>query len=165
MRDLLRQIDFGVKANLYYLSLFAALSIPDICAALSSPDGKTTGSRYAAWFDQNVAPKYQGRLDGQTCYQFRCSLLHEGNTVHPASQYKRVIFLEPGTNSNIFHNNVINDALNIDVRIFCYDIISSAEDWLSANEACTTFKSNSPKFIQRYANGLAPYFVGPPVIG
>lgn len=57
MRDLLQQIESGLQNNLYYLSLFATLSVPDMCAALSSPDGRTDGTKYAAWFDKYVAPK------------------------------------------------------------------------------------------------------------
>jgi hypothetical protein len=163
VRDLLQQIEGGLQANLYYLSLIAALSIPDMCAALSWPDGQTTGARYAEWFDQNVAPKYHGNLDGQTCYQFRCSLLHQGTTQHPMSKYSRIIFLEPS--NNVFHNNVINDALNIDVRLFCRDIIASASAWLTANEHTPNYGNNYPKFIQRHAGGLPPYIVGIPVIG
>lgn len=165
MRDLLQQIEFGLQVNLYYLSLIAALSVPDMCAALSSRDGKTTGPKYALWFDQNVAPKYNGNLDGQTCYQFRCSLLHEGSTQHPRSPYSRVLFLEPYQNTNIFHNCLIQDALNIDVRFFCRDIVASASDWLAVNESSPIFKANFPKFIQRYPNGIHPYIVGTPVIG
>jgi len=163
MRDLLGQVEAGLQANLYYLSIFAALSIPDICAALSSPDGQTSGAKYADWFDQYVAPKYHGRLDGQTCYQFRCSLLHQGTTQHPKSQYSRIIFLEPS--GMVFHNNVINDVLNIDVRVFCQDIIASATDWLAANENTNTYRQNFPRFIQRYPNGIPPYIVVAPVIG
>ena len=169
MRDLLHQIELGLQANLYYLSLIAALSVPDMCAALSSPDGKTTRIKYAAWFDQNVAPKYHGNLDGQTCYQFRCSLLHEGSTQHSRSPYTRVFFLEPGTNSNIFHNCLFTHstatALNIDIRFFCIDMVRSAESWLALNESTPTFQTNFPKFIQRYPNGITPYVLGTPVIG
>ncbi len=165
MRHVLQQINLGLQANLYYLSLFAALSVPDMCAALSSPDGKTNGARYATWFDKYVAPKYNGNLDGKTCYQFRCSLLHEGSTQHQKSPYARILFLEPYQNTNIFHNCLIADALNLDVRIFCHDIVMSTETWLSTNENTPTFQTNFPKFIQRYPNGIAPYIAGTPVIG
>jgi len=163
MRDLLQQIENGLRVNLYYLSFISALSIPDMCAALSSPDGQATGARYADWFDQNVASRYRGNLDGQTCYQLRCSLLHEGTTQHPRSQYSRIIFLEPS--SNFIHNNILNDALNLDLCAFCRDITASASNWLTTNENTPNFRTNFPKFIQRYRNGLSPYIVGLPVIG
>jgi hypothetical protein len=164
MRDLLEQIDRGLQANLYYLSLIAALSVPDMCAALSSSDGQTNGARYAAWFDQNVAPKYNGNLDGRTCYQFRCSLLHQGTTQHPKSSYSRIIFLEP-PQRYFFHNNIFdhgsdNIALNLDVLTFCRDSIASASDWLALSENTQIYKDNYPKFIQRYPNGLRPFIEG-----
>ena len=34
MQNLLDQIQKGLEADLYYLSLFAALAIPDICGAI-----------------------------------------------------------------------------------------------------------------------------------
>ena len=36
MRDLLEQIERGLDQNLYYLALFSALSLPDICGAVDS---------------------------------------------------------------------------------------------------------------------------------
>lgn len=166
MRDLLQQIELALQANLYYVSLLSALSVPDMCAALFSPDGQTSGAKYAAWFDQYVAQRYNGKLDGQTCYQFRCSLLHQGTTQHPSSQYSRILFIEPtGMHGSIAHNNVLEDVLNIDVRIFCRDIIVSANNWLTANQDTTTYRQNYSRFIQRYPNGIAPYISGVPVIG
>ena len=163
MKDLLEQVERGLQSNLYYLSLFAALTIPDICAALSSADGETTGPKYMAWFDKYVAPRYKGTVNGQICWFYRCSVLHQGSSQHPKSPYKRIIFLEPS--GNILHNNILNDALNIDVRIFCADIVAGARAWLAENENTETFQANYPKFIHRHANGIAPYIVGAPVIG
>jgi hypothetical protein len=165
MRDLLRQIDLGLDAKLYYLSLISALAVPDMCAALESPDGKTNGSKYADWFDKYVGPRYTSDVDGRFCYQFRCSLLHEGSTIHSKGPFARILFQEPYPRMNIFHNCVLEDVLTIDVRIFCRDIIAGAIAWLAANENTTTFQANFPKFIQRYPDGLAPYFSGAPVIG
>jgi hypothetical protein len=164
MRDLLDQIELGLQANLYYLSLIATLSIPDMCAALSSPDGTTTGAQYAAWFDANVAAKYGGHLSGETCYQFRCSLLHQGTTQHPKSTYSRIIFVEPNPRHR-FHNIVISDALNLDIPQFCLDIVASARTWIPANENTLAYRRNYPKFIQRFPTGIPPYIVGTPVIG
>jgi len=78
MRDVLAQLRESLDANLYYLSLFVALSIPDICGAIDSENGEASGKKYAQWFDRYVAPKYHGFLVGEDCYRFRCSLLHQG---------------------------------------------------------------------------------------
>ena len=58
----------------------------------------------------------------------------------------------------------MNDALNIDVRIFCNDLISGAEKWLEENENTDLYKKNYDKFMRRYPHGLPPYIVGVPVI-
>lgn len=58
----------------------------------------------------------------------------------------------------------MNDALNIDVRIFCNDLISGAEEWLKENENTDLYKKNYDKFMRRYPSGLPPYIVGVPVI-
>lgn len=164
MRDFLAQIRRGLNANLYYLSLFSALAIPDICGAMSSENGETNREKYAAWFDKYVAPKYKGFLNGDDCYYFRCSLLHQGSSHHKKSSYERVIFVEPRATSNVFHCNIIEDALNIDVGIFCCDLVGAAEKWLDENENTDLYRKNYDRFMRRYPDGLRPYIVGVPVI-
>jgi hypothetical protein len=167
--DLLRQIEAAVAGNAYYLALYAALTLPDICGAMESSDGIATKARYIAWFDARVADRYRvcGRpsLTGDTCYYYRCSLLHQGRSQHPALGYSRILFLEPGASNSVFHNNILNDALNIDVRTFCRDIIAGVRTWQPTASATPEYKTNYPLFMQRYPNGIAPYIVGTPVIG
>jgi hypothetical protein len=171
MRDILEQIENGLDSNQYYLSLFVSLTIPAICGSLESNDGRDSRKKYEAWFDEYVAPKYNGFLDGHSCYCFRCSLLHQGSTQYSPeyenqepSKFTRILFIEPKTTKNIFHNNIINDALNIDVKIFCQDIISGAKEWLIKKEQTENFKKNYPKLVKRYVNGLSPFISGVPVI-
>jgi hypothetical protein len=45
MELLLEQIEKGLNANLYYLSLFVALCIPDICGALEPENGRADGEK------------------------------------------------------------------------------------------------------------------------
>ena len=132
MKDFLGQINAAVGAGLFYVALHSALALPDICAALESPSGTTSGERYADWFDRFVANKYtvgpnkEPSLTGDQCYQFRCALLHQGRLQPDRAQgYSRMFFLEPN-GGLIMHNNVMGDALNIDVRIFCGDLIAGA---------------------------------------
>jgi hypothetical protein len=168
MRELLRQIEIALNANLYYLAIFGALALPDICGAIDSQDGEATGAKYRAWFDKYVATKYtfSGKqlLTGDDCYRFRCSLLHQGSSQHPRSSYSRVLFVEPTATTNVFHCNVLNGALNLDVRIFSLDLVVSAQSWLDDVENTQQFQTNYDKFMHRYSQGLAPYIVGVPVI-
>ena len=168
MRDILQQIRQANVGGLYYVALFSALALPDVCGALDSPDGRATKTRYISWFDAHVTPRYETArgptLTGTDAHYFRCSMLHQGRTGHPASKFSRILFLEPGTSNVVLHNNVFNDALNIDVRIFVQDILAAAEAWLAAAEVTTTFQTNIRHFVTRYPSGLPPYIVGVPVI-
>jgi hypothetical protein len=168
MKDLLAQIRAANNARFYYVALLSALALPDICGALESDDGLSTQSKFVNWFDRFVSPKYTNSggstLTGQDAYFFRCSMLHQGRTQHPKSSYSRILFVEPGSTGIILHNNVINDALNIDVRIFIEDIVSSAEKWLQVAMQTSEFQKNYLSFVTRYPQGLKPYITGVPVI-
>ncbi len=165
MQDVIQQVRDANGQGLYYVALFSALALPDICAALESADGQASKNKYVAWFDTHVAPSYNGFLDGETCYYFRCSMLHQGSTQHPRGRYSRIIFVEPGRSSTILHNNILNDALNIDVRIFCEDLCVAAERWWQGAATQPNVQGNLSRFVTRHPIGLAPYIRGVPVIG
>lgn len=165
MRDLLFQIKKGLFSNLYYLSLLAGLVIPDICGAVDSEDGQASQGGYVKWFDKYVAPYYQGLLSGEDCYYLRCSLLHQGTAFPPSARFTRILFVEPTAIDSVPHCDVIEGALNIDIRRFCQDIIHGVEKWLEEKENTELYKTNMAKFIRRYPEGLPPYITGVPVIG
>jgi len=166
MQDILDQIGQAVSTGLYYVGLFTALALPDICAALEAPDGLANKPRFIAWFDRYVAPKYSSggisTLTGETAYYFRCSMLHQGRMQHRSSTYSRILFVEPS--GVVFHNNVLNDALNIDVRVFTLDVVAGAEEWLGNTSKDPNVQRNLSLFVQRYPAGLPPYIGGIPVI-
>ncbi|WBV72395.1 hypothetical protein PGH42_05345 [Legionella pneumophila] len=66
MIEFLDQISKGIEANLYYLALFASLSIPDICGALGSENGKSRRDKYINWFNENVGNPKNYNLSGKT---------------------------------------------------------------------------------------------------
>jgi hypothetical protein len=165
MQDIIEQIRTANNHGLYYVALFSALALPDICAALESADGEAKKAKFIAWFDAHVAPRYNGSLDGEACYYFRCSMLHQGSTQHAKGHFSRIIFLEPNNSGITLHNNILGDALNIDVSIFCEDICSCIEDWWSNASEQPVVQVNFSRFVRRYPKGLAPYIAGLPVIG
>lgn len=164
MRDLLGQIEVALDQNLYYLAIFVSLALPDICGAIGSQNGEADKKKYADWFDKYVGNKCYGFLNGEDCYYFRCSLLHQGSSHHPRGTYSRVIFVEPTATTNVFHCNIISGTLNIDVNIFCRDMISGVNKWLHEVETTATYNENYEKFMKRYSDGLPPFIRGVPVI-
>ncbi|WIO73601.1 hypothetical protein QP938_09880 [Porticoccaceae bacterium LTM1] len=164
MNTLLDQVESSVETGSYLLGLYVALALPDICGALESNNGRATGNRYKAWFNKWVAPKYERILTGDQCYAYRCGVLHQGRSKHESLGYSKIIFLEP--NPNIYmHKNIFNDALNLDLKEFCSDIVSSVREWLLTMNENGNYKRNYEHFMRRHEKGLAPYVVGVPVIG
>jgi hypothetical protein len=82
---------------------------------------------------------------------------------HEELGYARILFIEPGFGP-IAHNNVFNDVLNLDVRLFCQDMIDGTLKWLSLVEGTEPYETNLKQAVQRHPNGLPPYIVGVPVI-
>jgi hypothetical protein len=183
MHTLIDQLELSLTSKQYLLSLYVALTIPDIAGALSSEDGTAKGSKYAAWFEEwvhpqrtetvlaKIRPEYradfgptQNPLSGEECYRFRCSLLHRGSTQHDKSPFARIIFIEPGAADAVVTGQV-EDALCIDLDLFCREMISAARLWLKATKEDPNYLKNYERFIQRHEGGLAPYIIGVPVIG
>lgn len=161
MDDLLEQIEASYDAGHLYLALFCTLALPDICGAISSPDGVTTGVRYREWFDKHVAPKYQGIFDGSNCYAFRCAVLHQGKAEHRNLGYERVVFLAPADRAQYFmHKNILNDALNLDLIEFCNDIVDGVRQWMRTASADPSYQKNMATFLKRHKGGLPKYVIG-----
>lgn len=163
MLDLLDEIDRASATGLYYLALLGALAIPDICAALNSPDGRATGARYIAWYDQQLAQQ-RSLVDGRECYNFRCSLVHQANLEPVNSRYDRLIFFEP---SGAFQldNSYLEGALVLNLTRFVSDLTTAARTWLLAVTGTQPFEDNFAHSVRRWPSGIAPHVVGVPVIG
>ncbi len=161
MEEFLEQIDASCKIGHFYLALFCCLALPDICGAISSDDGISKSHRYKEWFDAYVASKYEGNFDGSDCYAFRCAALHQGRSDHKNLNYSRIVFLIPsGTNRSHMHNNVLNDALNLDVIEFCHDMVTAVRTWMRSETSKPAFQRNMATFLRRHKGGLAPYIIG-----
>lgn len=182
MNLLLDQIEQSLSSGGYYLSLFTALTIPDIGGAMDASNGEATGARYKDWYEVWVRPQFQkamkrelgdraafatlvNPLEGADCYYFRCGLLHQGRVEHPKSKFDRIMFVEPGNGRLKMHYSTMNNALVVDIDDFCREIIAGAREWLAAVEQTDLYKANYAKFVQRHPSGIAPYIVGVPVIG
>ena len=184
MRTLVDQVEASLGSGLYFLSLYTSLTIPDIAGALSSENGEATGAKYGAWFETWARPRFfetvlasvppehrqhirsmENPLTGDACYRFRCSLLHQGSSQHSKSPFNRIMFIEPGATTNVVHYGKVNDALCIDLNLFCREMISGARLWLNQAEKDAHYIKNYERFARRHPEGLAPYIVGVPVVG
>jgi hypothetical protein len=170
MELLLEQIKKGLDANLYYISLFVALCIPDIYGALESEDGRADGEKYKhrikEYLIQARPEKYGRQLSAEQIWNFRCAILHQGRTKHDHGiEYKRILFTEPGLKTGIdsIHCCIVGSkgqdkSLLINLRQFCTDIIEGAKMWLKNNVHNENYLKNYERLIKRYPNGVSPVF-------
>lgn len=154
------EIEAAVKGNAWVLALSGTLALPDICAALQSPNGETKRSKYENWVRQWLGAAYP-ELDPAELYQMRCSMLHQGRS--GGTSYTRVLFVAPGS-GHVFHNNILNDALNLDLPTFCNDVSAAVRLWQSVMVDDENYLRNSSALMRWYPEGLAPYIVGTPVL-
>ncbi|MEO8049751.1 MAG: hypothetical protein ABI833_04980 [Acidobacteriota bacterium] len=49
MKEITDEVEKALSAGFYHLAIITALGLPDICAALESDDGETSGAKYKAW--------------------------------------------------------------------------------------------------------------------
>lgn len=156
MDDLISEIEHTVEAGAWLLALAGTLALPDICAAIQSPNGKTTGSKYKRWVHDYLQEEYP-KLDPDELYQMRCSLLHQGTST--ARKYKRVMFVSPKSPLRI-HNGVIDDALFLDMPTFCADIIKAVRVWQAATESTAAYRQNMELVMRWHRGGFGSYVTG-----
>lgn len=172
MRTLISQTRKAMEAELYYVALMSALAIPDMAGAMGAQDRRATKALYVSWYDSWVKPRLFERrnrdnpFSGESCYIFRCSLLHQGSSQRPDSPYTNIMFIEPGHQNYSLHYCLIRgEALLIQIDQFVDEVLSGCELWLKSVEGTELFEKNYGFFARRHPNGLAPYVIGVPVIG
>jgi len=158
-----KHIERALDAHLYYLAVICTLMLPDICSALESEDGQTQREKYKAWCDTWFLDSYPN-LTRDDLYSLRCGVVHQGKLGHQNMQYSRIVFTLPVSDKTSIHNNVVNDALNLDAVTFCRDMIDAVSRWYIQNKNGTWVKANLPRLIRLYPKGLPPYITGVPVI-
>ncbi len=153
MNELIDQMLTACKSRQFHLALVAALVLPDVCSALESQDGQASGAKYKAWVEKWLSPKYgcpsATSLSGDTCYYYRCSLLHQNRAHHPKLSFIRVAFLEPN-DSTTMHDCGINNVLVIDIPTFCQDMADAVSEWLTSAQATPQFNKNIQLGLRRY---------------
>lgn len=171
MDELLRQIAVTLKQQLYFVALQSTLTLPAICAQLEGGYGDYDRERYKEWYNKHVSPQH---LTAEECYDFRCSMIHEGNAFakdrEPETYKRRILFVYPNPmikidNTRFYGMNPADNAVCIDVCDFCHDMMNSVKIWNDKVKDSPNYQKNYDKFFKLHMNGIPPYVVGMPVIG
>ncbi len=145
MNELLVSIDQCLHAQNWYAAMAMALTVPDVCSALESADGKANGKLYAAWFDAHLRAKYganagggQPWLTGSDCYALRCAFLHQSSDDISEQKirdiYERIRIHESqhllSIQTNFPTRLGVPNTLFIRAKTFCEDVCGAAREWL-----------------------------------
>lgn len=158
MQKIIDSIYKTLENENWYVALFVSLTLPDICSALEY--GKTSGEKYANWFEQNLS-QYKGFLSGNNCYALRCALLHFGKDDISDQKKQEVlehyVFLTKGAHCNLFKDCVFNGEkksfLQLNVQIFCKDICKAVKDWLVSSSTNSAIQDRLKATIEIHEPG------------
>lgn len=145
MESLAKVLKSAIVDKNWYAALFIALSVPDICGYLESPTTRTQ-RRYERWFEKYMLSKYTIEmgpnststlhtfLSPSDCYALRCAFLHEGREEILEQRARNVLnrfhFIEPPPRGgDMIHRNQYNDVLQLQVDIFCEEILEGLRNW------------------------------------
>jgi len=163
----------SLESKNWYAALFMALVIPDICGALEHPNEKS-GVRYVNWYNKYMLPKYSSImgplqelhvfLSGDDCYALRCSLLHEGTGDIGKQTISKILesvhFNEPSDKGGMLHCNQYKNVLQLQVDIFCNDLISAAHQWLSDVQGDADIQARMQLLSKIHPAFYFPGFIG-----
>jgi hypothetical protein len=148
-----------------------SLTLPEICAALAQPDGRTQKSKhYKAWYNKYLADTFP-HLSADDCYSLTCGVIHQGKIgiLKSGIQYDRVLFLIRQS-GNIFEFGKLSvsgggqNALTFDTISFCERIADAVRDWFATAQHDPVVQRNIPNLFQYRPMGLSPFLVGLPVL-
>lgn len=157
--NILDEAKKAIDANLWILGLMGILAVPDICVALESEKGETSGKAYKEWWGKYLGSDYRS-LDSGDFWQLRCSMVHQGNT--RAKSYDRVIF--PAPSPGYFHNIIIERVLQIDLPTLWEDVRSAVENWRKGDGDTATTLLHEREMVKWHRGGLPGYFEGVDVL-
>jgi hypothetical protein len=158
---ILDEIELALDAKFFYLAIALTTTLPDMCAALISDDGRSEPRRYKAWLDENRGDKFSF-LTAKDFYSLRCGVVHQGRLGDLQHDIKRVVFLLPGRGTII--NGQINDAYVYSAVDFCHDLMDIVRAWYETHSDDPNVVKNVPNLVRYRPDGMVPYIVGQAVI-
>ena len=157
MEDYISQLRETYRCGVYYFTLFGTLSLIDICAALNSPSGETSGSLFKEWFNKYL-PQYSSTSFGSAisfsadeCYKFRCRMLHQlragidAPSMDDSVKSGKIAFAIGGSR---IHMCNFGGVYYLDIQTFMEDVISGVERWTDDVRNVTHVEENRKKMVK-----------------
>lgn len=159
IEELIKQIRAASSQGLYYLALLGALTLPDICGALGSENGRASGSKFKTWVKKNVPGQ---AASAEMIYGLRCSLMHQGQAMPQGSHFP-IAFMAPGAGQLHNLSTVVGeDQVGwLSIEAVVDEMTIGAERWLQKFGSTQTVIRNLEKFARLRPEGLPPHVRGP----
>jgi hypothetical protein len=141
MKHFVETVRNAVEQENWYAALAVALTLPDICGKLETPQ-EPSSQRYIGWYRFNLEPGYTRKLgdakdhvflSGEDCYVLRCAFLHAGDMDIRAENVSQALarfqFVVPPDHES-WHMNQYGLVLQLQVDLFCEEMCQAVEAWL-----------------------------------
>ena len=168
--SMINEIERAFDAGLYHSALLMALTLPEICAALTLNDSAFVREpQYVAFIEKHVPVDGLG-VTPQQCYRLRCGVVHRGNAAgHPFFGTTHVIFTVPESQTKFYGGRLDakghgKQAHLIDLGRFIRTMTAAVTDWYEDNQGDPKVIENMPRLLSWRPNGVWPFLVGQPVI-
>ena len=167
--SILNDIQRALDAQLYYPALVVALTVPEICVALTVDNSVfIREAHYVAFVNKYTTPSELG-VDGQSCYRLRGGVVHRGNAAgHPFFGATNVMFALPESPVKM-HGMALQVGDKVSTAFvlenFCNEMIAAAHRWYDDHKADAKVIENMPKLLSYKPDGLPPFVSGSPMIG
>lgn len=162
------QAQAAINVDLFFPALMICLTLPDICAAASSENGRASRSKTIAWLCEHGG---YTREDAQLIYGFRCSLLHQGSGRPDKVEDTRIAFVAPDPNQTATMHWLITKRESetesifwITASLFVDEICEAVKNWLNSHGSSATVARNLKRSARLRPDGLLGHFHGGPVI-
>ena len=115
----------------------------------------------SAKYSSHIGPSYTLHvfLSPSDCYALRCALLHEGReeiTEQCARDaLDRFHFIEPPKSGSI-HCNQIDNILQLQIDIFCQDIVNALKSWLENTKKNIGIQERLNNLLRIYPSNQIP---------
>jgi hypothetical protein len=156
MREFIAAVERAIETKNWHAALSIALMMPDICGSIvdgaaGSTKKRASKDRYQEFFKDYLQQHYHVSsnredsnsakvlfLGGDDFYALRCAFLHEGTADilgQTAREKLEGFAIVAPDGRNYIHCNQVDGNLQLQVDVFCRQIIEGVKQWLSDNEA------------------------------
>jgi hypothetical protein len=159
--NLIEDIETALLSNNMRCALGMALTLPDICGQIESPNEENVGKRYRKWcrkflfnqghhshipLSESISDSKQRVISPEVCYKLRCAYLHSGNLELNQKEWDnfpefRLIITHP-EDEGIYVESVSNGHyMTVDIRHLTKVICNAAKEYYNNHTTKEDFQS------------------------